>query len=57
MVEARIAILENLFPSNEIVDKSMLSEILSEEQEWAEKANKEREEYIMQMENEKRIEK
>ena len=57
MVEARIAILENLFPGNKIVDKSMLSEILSEEQEWAEKANKEREEYIMQMENEKRIEK
>lgn len=57
MVEARIATLENLFTSNRTINMSKFSEILSEEQSWADQANREREEYIKEKENEERNEK
>lgn len=57
MVEARIAVLEDLFSKNKRVDKSKFSEILAEEQSWADQANREREKYIKDIERSKRIEK
>lgn len=55
MVETRVVTLENLFTDNKVTNKAKFSSILSEEQKWADKANKEREEYINQKENEERI--
>lgn len=46
MVEARIAVLENLFSKNTVVTKNRLNTILEQEQQWANKANEERKEYI-----------
>lgn len=57
MVEARIAVLEKLFTNNKKVDKSKLSVILAEEQSWADQANKEREQYIREQEEQELIEK
>ena len=54
MVEARIAVLEDLFSKNKRVDKSKFSEILAEEQSWADQANREREKYIKDIERSKR---
>ena len=56
MVEARVVTLENIFTKNKITDKAKLDSILSEEQKWADQANREREEYIQRKEEEERIE-
>ena len=55
MVEARVVTLENLFTENKVTNIAKFSSILSEEQKWADKANREREEYIKEKENEERI--
>lgn len=55
MVEARVITLENLFTKNKVTNTSKFSSILSEEQKWADQANREREEYIKEKENEERI--
>lgn len=57
MVEARVITLENLFTKNKVTNTAKFSSILSEEQKWADQANREREEYIKEKENEERIEK
>ena len=54
MVEARIAVLEDLFKNNKIINKSKFKEILSEEQMWSDQANREREELIEYMEKQER---
>lgn len=57
MVEARVVTLENLFTENKVINIAKLNSILSEEQKWADQANREREEYIKEKENEERINK
>lgn len=57
MVEARVVTLENLFTENKVTNIAKLNSILSEEQKWADQANREREEYIKEKENEERINK
>lgn len=56
MVEARVVTIENLFPENETISSNRLNTILQEEQEWAEEANIEREEYIKNQERQARLE-
>lgn len=55
MVEARVVTLENIFTKNKVTNVSKFNSILSEEQKWADQANREREEYIKEKENEERI--
>ena len=57
MVEARVVTLENLFTENKVTNIAKFNSILSEEQKWADQANREREEYIKEKENEERINK
>lgn len=55
MVEARVVTLENLFTTNKVTGTAKFSSILSEEQGWADKANREREEYIKEQEKNQKI--
>lgn len=56
MLEVRVAVLENLFPENTTIATNRFNTILQEEQQWADEANAEREEYIKEKEREERWE-
>ena len=56
MVEARVAVTENIFPTNEnIVKSDKLQSIIKEETSWADAANKERDRLRAQAEKEEAI--
>lgn len=57
MVETRIATTENLFPQSTIINKNRLNTILSEEQKWADEANRERENYIKEKQRKEKMNK
>ena len=58
MVEARVAVLEDVFTTNtNRINQNKLQNILSEETEWAEAANRERDRLKAEIEREKQIEK
>ena len=56
MVEVRIATTENIFTQNTIIPQNRFNTILTEETQWADEANREREEYIKEQEREEIIE-
>lgn len=56
MVEVRIASTENLFPKNTIIPQNRFNTILTEENQWADEANREREEYINKQKREEMLE-
>lgn len=56
MVEIRIASTENLFPENNVIPQNRFNTILTEENQWADEANREREEYINKQKREEMLE-
>ena len=57
MVEVRLAVLEEMFSENTVIPMDRLNTILSEENEWAAEANREREEYIKEQQRKENLEK
>lgn len=57
MVEVRLAVLEDMFSENTVIPMDRLNTILSEEEQWAEEANREREEYIKDQQRKENLEK
>ena len=57
MVEVRLAVLEDIFSENTVIPMDRLNTILSEEEQWAEEANREREEYIKDQQRKENLEK
>lgn len=56
MVEVRIATTENIFTQNTVIPQNRFNTILREETEWADEANREREEYIKEQQREEMME-